>query len=165
MKSRLTLRKIAFCVIIIVGSFDCYGQFNDVIVLQLVKTALHERKLPSQLINNKDSIDYHINVVVLQKTKENRLSSDVFLKHDDIEYRIWTLEDLFLRNPHWMTPLNIQRTRNRISFDFTTSHLSKYPEVCYKGTISGKLTDGEWNLRKCSYDVIPCQFDLKKLSE
>ena len=70
---------------------NCQNALKEEIVLQLINQAVDEKKLPLEVLNIKDSIDYPYNVVVVQKTAENGLNREVDLKRGDVEYEIWTL--------------------------------------------------------------------------
>ena len=110
-------------------------------------------------------MDYPFNVVVLQKTVENGLNPEIHLKQGNIEYGIWTAEEVFTQNPYWITPSKIKIKGKKISFHFTTSHLTIDKKKCYEGVIKGKSINGLWMLGDCSWTEMQCKFDLKKLSD
>lgn len=157
--------QIVFLITIL--SFTAHGQSQtkEDAIVQILSQAVDNDKLPNELINNKDSIAYPYNVVVLQKTRENGLISGVHLKRDDIEYGVWTAEELFTRDPYWITPSNIKINRKKISFNFTTSHLTTANRRCYEGVFKGGKVKGAWVLTGSSVKETPCKFDLKKLSK
>ena len=151
---------------IVANSLSTHGQDAvDFVVLRLIRQGVEGKQLPPELENMKDSINFPNNMVVVQKTKENGLNSGAYVQYGDIHYAIWTAEELFVRDPYWITPGTIHRNGNKISFDFTTTYLSTKPATCYKGLIKGKLIKGGWAISKCSYRPIPCRFDLNKFPE
>ena len=151
---------------IVAYSLSSHGQDAvDFVVLRLIRQGVEEKRLPTELENIRDSLNFPNNMVVVQKTKENGLNSGAYVKYGDIHYAIWTAEELFIRDPYWITPGAIDRNRNKISFDFTTTYLSTKHATCYKGLIKGKLIKGGWVILKCSYRPIPCRYDLKKFAE
>ena len=100
--------------------FDSYSQDAvDYVVLLLIKEGVVQNKLPTELINNYDSIGYPKKVVVLQNTNENGLNSGAYTQFNDVDYAIWTAEELFTRDPYWMIPGKIKRKGNSITFKFT----------------------------------------------
>ena len=108
--------------LITISWLSCYSQATtDYDILQLLRQGIEENRLPGELVNINDSINYPANVVVVQNTKENGLNSGAYVRYGDVQYAIWTGEELFTRNPYWITPGQIQRNGNKISFNFTTT--------------------------------------------
>ena len=58
---------------------------------------------------------------------------------DDLDYRIWGTEELFLYEPYWITPSNIKVVNNKVSFDFSTVYLNRKNIKCYSGGMKGEL--------------------------
>ena len=144
-----------------------YAQENyyENVVLHLIRAAVEEKKLPFEVINIGDSINQPHDVVVIQKTKENGLKNGVFLSVDDLDYRIWGSEELFLYEPYWITPSNIKVANNKVSFDFLTGYLNSKKIKCYSGGMKGELVEGQWILTMTSINKMRCNFDFQKLSE
>jgi hypothetical protein len=143
----------------------CQSESKENIVLRILNQAVEARKLPLELINMKDSINYLYNAVVVQNTKENGLKVGVHLQRDDVDYGIWSAEELFTRDPYWITPSSIKINGKRMSFNFTTTYLNMRNRKCYKGEVKAKWKKGAWILTGCSSEEMECKFDLKKLSE
>src|SRR5262245_56546120 len=117
--------RLILSLLIVVFPLASHGQDAvDFVVLRLIRQGVEEKQLPPELENRKDSINFPNNMVVVQKTKENGLNSGANVQYGDIHYAILTSEELFIRDPHWITPGAIHRNRDKISFDFTTTYLS-----------------------------------------
>lgn len=152
---------------LIIGSLSCRGQ-NDSkenMILQLVKKAVVVDKMPSEVVNIKDSTEYPHTVVVIHASKENGLKPGVYLKPDEIDYRIWSGEELFTYDVYWIVPSNIKLDNNKGSFEFVTRYGSTKQKQCYGGSINGKRENGEWILVNSTYRKKKCQFDLKTMYE
>jgi hypothetical protein len=148
-----------------VCSLDSYSQdARDYVILLLIKQGVEESKLPTELVNVYDSVDYRHKVVVIQNTEENKLNSGAYTRFNDVDYTIWTAEELFTRDPYWMTPRQIKRKGSKMSFKFTTTYLATEKKTCYKGLIKGEILNGKWILTSCSYTPTICRYDLKKLA-
>jgi hypothetical protein len=62
---------------LIIGSLSCYAQ-NDSkenMILQLVKKAVVSNKMPSEVVNTRDSAEYPHNIVVIHASKVNDLKA------------------------------------------------------------------------------------------
>jgi hypothetical protein len=159
--------KILTTILFTIGSLSVYAQVdsNENMVLQLVKKAVDSERLPKEVVNMKDSTKYPHNVVVIHRTKVNELKSGVYLKRDDVDYRIWTGEELFTYDVYWIVPSAIQVERDKISFNFVTKYGGTKKRPCYTGTIKGRQEKGEWILLSASYKKTKCKFDPKFMYE
>jgi hypothetical protein len=158
--------KIQLCIILSVLCLNLFGQSpSEDAVLQLVKLAVEENKMPSEVINSKDSTNHPSDLVAIQKTKENELGIGLSLVHNSIDYRICSAEELFTKNPYWITPSHLMLTDSAFSFEFSTNYMSTTKLKCYQGTIKGKKRKGQWVLLKCVYKESQCNYDLRKLTD
>jgi hypothetical protein len=107
--------KYLIIILSIIGAFSVNGQAHssENMVLQFIQEAVERKKLPKEVINIKDSTRLASNLIVIQTTKENGLDHGVYFKHNDIDYKIWTAEELFTDAPYWITPLNIKVAKNK----------------------------------------------------
>lgn len=128
-------------------------------ILQLVQHAVEENKLPPEIVNVKGSTGFPHNVVVIQATIENGLDHGIYLKRDDVDYRIWKGEKLFIYDPYWIAPSNIIFKGTRGSFRFETKFLNLRNKACYSGKIKGMRKMGEWRVVSSSFKRIKCKLD------
>jgi hypothetical protein len=159
--------KFWICVVFSIGSFLASAQVdsNEDIVLRLVKEGVDHKRLPIEVVNLKDSTKLPHNVIVIHRTRENDLRHGVFLKGDDVDYRIWTGEELFLSEVYWIEPSALEIDRNRASFSFTAMDGAARKRPCYAGKIKGVRKNGKWILVSLSYKKTECRFDVNTTYE
>lgn len=153
--------------VLILASLSSFGQSesNENMILQLMKKAVENNRLPKEVVNAKDSTKYPHNVVVIHASKQNGLKTGVYLKPDEIDYRIWSGEELFIYDVYWIVPSNIKLDNDKGSFEFVTRYGSSKQKPCYGGSINGRRENGEWILVTSKYNKKKCQFDLQTMYE
>jgi hypothetical protein len=131
-------------------------------ILEIVRIAIRDGKLPRILINNVDSILFtktsktllndtarHYPLTIgVEATQSNDLKTSEHVAWDDIEIWVWSEEDFFLFDIYWLRPKNIKLSRSRASFDFSTHTWTNKNLPYYKGTIKAKEQAGEWLIKE-----------------
>jgi hypothetical protein len=129
-------------------------------ILEIIRTALADKQLPKELVNNVDSLkaiqskreytsgqpNYPLTVGI-EGTKENGLKTGQHIKWDDKEIWIWGVEDFFLFDIYWMTPTNIIVKGRKISFEFVTHTWGDKNYIYYKGTVKAEKINDKWIVR------------------
>jgi hypothetical protein len=129
-------------------------------ILEIVRIALADKKLPEELINNVDSLkaiqskkeyisgqsDYPLTIGI-EGTKENGLKNGQHIKWDNKEIWIWGVEDFFIFDIYWLTPTNIRVKGNKFSFDFATHTWGDKTYKYYKGTVKAEKINNRWTVR------------------
>jgi hypothetical protein len=151
---------------------------ND--ILEIIKIGVRENRLPRQLINNVDSI-YETSVkrqysknnpqhypltIPVQWTKENGLKQGENIKWDKIEIWVWGEEDFFMYDVYWITPSNIKRKGDKLTFDYSTHTWLDKKVKYYKGTLKAEKVSGQWIVNSSKMTETKNTFDAwKKLKE
>jgi hypothetical protein len=128
-------------------------------ILQIVRTAIADKKLPKELINNVDSLhavltkkeykptETHYPLTVgVEGTNDNGLKHSQHIKWDDKEIWIWGIEEFFMFDMYWLTPSNTKTKDNKISFDFVTHTWYDKKVKYYKGTVKAEKTQDKWTV-------------------
>lgn len=144
--------KIIFLFMLISGATFAQNGTIERAVLELVKQGLEEDKLPGQLINDEDYINYPANLIAIERTNVNKLESGYNIRYGDVDMYILTKEEIFTYNPYYLIPLKIEVKNDKLTFEFTTDHNEKDNRQFYTGSITGKLEDGNWVLKKCKME-------------
>lgn len=153
--------KILFATILTLLTSFAFGQQSITgDILEIVKIALADKTLPSELINNVDSLravslkheykrteNHYPLTIGVEGTNDNGLNHSQYIKWDNKEIWIWGVEDFFIFNIYWLTPTKLKVKGNKISFDFATHTWGDKNYKYYKGTVKAEKAVDGWKIK------------------
>jgi hypothetical protein len=150
---------------ILVSSKTIGQTLNQGDLMEIVRLAYEQDKLPRELVCNLDTVfnrSFPDPFIVIKSDKNKGIVRQYGNLGEVEKIMVWNNEDIFLYNiTYWITPLETSRKRDfaYIRYERTTyGQRHGITAKCYKGEIKGKFNGENWKLLKSKFVGSDCNF-------